>query len=79
MGKVIGTIGKALISPVATLIGAFDSKPAPPPVEEKGPVVMPLADGEAVQRARRRSITTQSQRGGRSSTMLTSDSDKLGG
>jgi hypothetical protein len=45
---------------------------------EKGPVVMPLADDEAVKRARRKSIAAQMSRGGRNSTIL-SDGDSLGG
>lgn len=48
---------------------------APPP----GPIVMPLADDEAVRRARRRGIAGQMGRRGRSSTMLTADSETLGG
>ena len=44
---------------------------------QQGPVVMPLADGEAVKRARRKSIATQITRGGRNSTIL-SDGDTLG-
>lgn len=42
--------------------------------------VMPIADDEAVKRARRRSVASQMQRGGRTSTMLTdSDNSTLGG
>lgn len=41
--------------------------------------VMPLADDEAVKRARRASIARQMSRGGRSSTILSSGSDALGG
>ncbi len=42
-----------------------------------GPKVMPIADDEAVKRAKRRSIIQQMGRGGRSSTMLTG-TDSLG-
>lgn len=45
---------------------------------DDGPKVMPLADDEAVMRARRLSIQKQMGRGGRTSTMLTEDSDTLG-
>jgi hypothetical protein len=48
-----------------------------PEAPAPGPVVMPLADDEAVRRARRRSMSTP--RAGRTSTMLTADSDTLGG
>jgi hypothetical protein len=40
---------------------------------------MPLADDEAVMRARRRSIAEQQRRAGRTSTMLTPESETLGG
>lgn len=80
MGKVIGTIGKALLSPFATIIDAVGgSKKQAAPAPTPGPIVMPLADDTAVKRAKRRSITEQMNRGGRSSTMLTADSEKLGG
>lgn len=52
-----------------------EAAPAPTP----GPVVMPLADDEAVKLARKRSIAAQMKRGGRQSTMLTSSSETLGG
>lgn len=91
IGGLFGATGTA-----ATLIGgglaglaakgAVDSvtgkkaAPAAAPAPEKGPVVMPLADDAAVQRARKRSVAQQLSRGGRASTMLTSDAgDKLGG
>jgi hypothetical protein len=74
----IGGIGAAG-GAIGSMIG---SKKAAAPVEapKPGPVVMPLADGEAARAARRRSMAAQLQRGGRSSTMLTgSNSDRLGG
>lgn len=46
---------------------------------ETGPKVMPLADDEAVKRARRLSMLQQMGRGGRTSTMLSDDTDTLGG
>jgi hypothetical protein len=45
----------------------------------EGPKVMPLADDDAVMRAKRRAIANSMVRGGRTSTMLTTDSDTLGG
>ena len=41
-------------------------------------LVMPLPDDEAVARAKRESILRQRGRGGRSSTILSDDSDTLG-
>lgn len=77
--KILG----ALISPVGTLLGlASKKKDTAAPVAAPGPTVMPLADDAAVKAARKRSLIGQSQRGGRSSTILTdtaSGSDKLGG
>jgi hypothetical protein len=44
----------------------------------KAPTVMPLADDQAAQAARRRQIAEMQARGGRASTILSGD-DKLGG
>lgn len=57
------------------LIGGSKKKEAPAP---EGPKVMPLADDEAVKRAKKASIIKQMNRGGRSSTILSNDSDSLG-
>ena len=43
------------------------------------PPVMPVADDEAIRRAKKQSIIRQMSRGGRESTILTSDSETLGG
>lgn len=48
--------------------GKDKKKAAPAP--ETGPAVMPIADDEAVMRARRRSIVQQRSRRGRDSTIL---------
>jgi len=53
-----------------------DKKKTPAPAPS--PIVMPLPDDEAVRRAKRASIIKQRGRSGRSSTMLTNDSGKLG-
>ncbi|MBN2130368.1 MAG: hypothetical protein JW741_12770 [Sedimentisphaerales bacterium] len=58
------------------IIGDGKKKKATP--APAAPRVMPIADDEAVLRARRASILRQRGRRGRSSTMLTTDSDKLG-
>lgn len=57
------------------LLGGSKKKAEPAPV---GPKVMPLADDEAIKRARKASIIQQMGRGGRSSTILSDDSDSLG-
>lgn len=56
---------------VSKLIGG-KKKPKAAPAEEKA-TVMPLADDEAVRRAKRRSIIQQRARRGRDSTILTGD------
>lgn len=58
------------------LLGGKKKKAAPAP--EPGPVVMPLADDEAIMRAKKRSIASQLKRGGRSSTILSSSGETLG-
>ena len=67
-----GGLAGALLKPFGK------KKPAPTPAPEPGPQIMPLADDEAILRARRRSVAMQRARGGRSSTILSSDSDTLG-
>lgn len=86
--KVAATIGGGLIGgPLGAIAGAGLGKliggkkkkeaaaPAPAPA---GPQVMPLPDDAAVLAARKRSLAAQRRRGGRSSTILTTGSDKLG-
>lgn len=58
-----------------SLLGGKKKKAAP---VEDGPKVMPLADDEAVKRAKKQSLLQQMGRGGRSSTILSDDSDSLG-
>ena len=69
---------KFALSPIAAVAGAFGGKKKAK-VAEEGPKVMPLADDSAVLQARKKSIAAQIQRSGRTSTMLTNDSDTLGG
>lgn len=68
LGGLIGGATSMLMKPKAPKQAAADA-----------PRVMPLADDEAVAAAKRRSMMMQTQRGGRSSTMLTSDTETLGG
>lgn len=81
MGKVIGTLGKVLISPLTTIVGAIagSKKTDPLPTAPEPKTAMPLVDDEAAKRARRNSTAAQMQRGGRQSTMLTGGTgDMLG-
>jgi hypothetical protein len=43
------------------------------------PVVMPLEDTEATKKAKRKANTTATERGGRASTVLAGEGEKLGG
>lgn len=64
------------------LLGFGASKllgPKPQAATASAPKVMPMADDDAVAAAKRKSMMAQMQRGGRSSTMLTGDSETLGG
>ena len=55
------------------------SKKKKTPVAPVAEPTMPIADDEAILRARKRAVAQQIQRGGRSSTILTDNSDSLGG
>ena len=60
--------------------GLFGSTPAPAPVQVPiipEPTVMPLPDDAAAKKARKKSLTSQQKRGGRTSTILSTE-DKLG-
>lgn len=63
---------------IKTIFGGGQSAPAPvqtPIIPE--PTVMPQPDDEASRRAKKRSLATQRARGGRTSTILSTE-DKLG-
>lgn len=70
----IATFGLA-----GALFGKTGSKKKAEPAPEPEKQTMPMADDEAVRRARKRSIAAQMKRSGRSSTMLSNDSETLGG
>ena len=56
------------------------SPPAPAPVEVPiipEPTVMPVADDAVMKKKKKKSLATQKQRGGRASTILSTE-DKLG-
>lgn len=72
-------MARAIIKGVGSLLGIGGKKKAPAPAPVETPNVMPIADDEAVRRARKQSIIRQMGRSGRSSTMLSADSDTLGG
>lgn len=94
MGKVVGPVlgavaGTILGGPVGGAIGAGLGGAGGAEVDKaltprdkspsQAPITMPLADDDAVKRAKRRSISAQMGRGGRTSTMLTGETDTLGG
>lgn len=75
--KILKGVGKLALGTVGGLLG-IGGKKKKGKVEE-GPIVMPLADDEAVRNARKKSIATQMKRGGRSSTILSDPGSTLGG
>lgn len=75
----MSAVGGIASAAASSLIGGKKSAPAPTPTAGQGPIVMPLADDANRLRARKRSIATQAQRSGRTSTILSGESDKLGG
>lgn len=79
MGKVVKTVGKLALGTVGSIIGAklIGGKKKSAPAEEKGPIVMPLADDESA-RARKAQEIMRRKNSGRSSTILSSGST-LGG
>lgn len=60
-----------------SLLKPFSKKKKTPATPVAEPT-MPIADDEAIMRARKRAVAQQIQRGGRSSTILTDNSDSLG-
>ena len=68
-----GIVGSKLVG------GLFKKKPAAAAPTQAGAPVMPIADDEAVMRARKVSMIRQRSRGGRSSTILSQGSETLGG
>lgn len=82
--KILKGLGSVAKFAVGGLIGSSlfsKSKKKAPAVAAPVEKPMPLADDEAVRLARRKSMAMQRQRGGRTSTILTGDSDggTLGG
>jgi len=79
-GLPFGLIGSAIGGTVGSLAGSLFGKKKSGGSPSSPAPVMPIADDEAVKRARRRSVASQMQRGGRTSTMLSdSDNSTLGG
>lgn len=79
--KIFKTVAHGLVGGVVGATASLFSKKKKPDAAtaQNGPQVMPLADDARLAAVRRRSIAGQLNRSGRSSTMLTADSDTLGG
>ena len=73
MSKKILFPTSGILSKIADPAGFFRKKKGPP-APNTGPIIMPLADDQAVAAARKKSIAAQMKRGGRSSTILTDTS-----
>lgn len=83
MGGAIKSIGGALSDFVSSAISVSLSpitalQPKKPKINIPGQPVMPVVDDKAVQDARRRMLAQQMARGGRASTILTSEKETLG-
>lgn len=81
--KIIKGVGKVAKFAIGGLIGSQlfggGKKESAEPAETDGPVVMPLADDDKIAAAKKKAIAARLQRGGRQSTILSNDSDTLGG
>lgn len=80
MGGLVKMVGNV----IGSIFGDDDDRPAlapaviAPPVFEPPPI-MPVADDEATNRAKKKSIAAQVARRGRASTILTQNEDAVGG
>ncbi|WP_145532052.1 hypothetical protein [Yersinia kristensenii] len=77
IGKLFSSALSSILKPVGDILGGgtADTTIIQPAADE----TMPTEDTEAVTRARRRKTAEQQQRSGRTSTILSGGSDKLGG
>lgn len=83
MGGAIKSIGGAIGSVISGAVDLSLSplqllQPKQPKIKIPGQPVMPVVDDKAVQEARRRMLAMQMARGGRASTILTSEKETLG-
>ncbi len=77
IGKFFSSALSSVLKPISGILGGGEGETTviqTPAVEE-----VPTEDTEAVTRARRRKTAEQQARSGRSSTILSGGSDKLGG
>lgn len=85
---IAAAVGGAILSSVLSKVvgrvfggdsggGGDTAAPPPPPIPK--PVTMPLPDDQAALAARRRSLAMQVAQHGRASTVLSDQSEKLGG
>ncbi|EMO1104593.1 TPA: hypothetical protein ACLFOO_004275 [Yersinia enterocolitica] len=77
IGKFFSSALSSVLKPISGILGGGEGETTviqAPAVEE-----VPTEDTEAVTRARRRKTAEQQARSGRSSTILSGGSDKLGG
>lgn len=84
LGSFVGDVVSHVFSPEfyvdqwARIGNATGLKPKKPNINIPGQPVMPVLDDKAMQDARRRMLAQQMARGGRASTILTSDRESLG-
>lgn len=77
MGGIFRAVGRV----VKSVLGGGESKPKAPaaPPAVSAPTPMPVQDEASVLAAKKRAQAAAAQRRGRASTVLTQDSDTLGG
>ena len=80
MGDLLKTFNKLDPLKLGSTLGIVDEPTVTAAAPTPAPVTpMPEPDDAAVKKARRRSAVAQRQRSGRASTILSDDSDSLGG
>ena len=80
MGDILNTMNKFDPLHLGSAFGIVDEPAAAIATPTAAPVTpMPEPDDAQVKKARRRSLVAQRQRSGRASTILSDDSDSLGG
>lgn len=77
MAAALPVLGLGVVG--SSIVGALTKKSADTPAAPPSTPVMPNADDAKVAAERKRAIAAMQQRSGRASTILTNNSDTLGG
>ncbi|WP_432339994.1 hypothetical protein [Yersinia enterocolitica] len=79
IGKFFSSALSSVLKPISGILGGGDGESNTTVIQTPAVEEVPTEDTEAVTRARRRKTAEQQARSGRSSTILSGGSDKLGG